>query len=84
MKCKKTKEISFIVLTNVYTLWYNYIVIKERERWKMKEYVVYGEESGEMKGFKTLKEAKEFIKDIKRFDKENGIEDNYYIEVLEW
>ena len=37
----------------------------------MKEYVVYGEESGEMKGFKTLKEAKEFIKDIKRFDKEN-------------
>ena len=50
----------------------------------MKEYVLYGEESGEMKGFKTLKEAKEFIKDIKRFDKENGIEDNYYIEVLEW
>ena len=29
-------------------------------------------------------EMLEFIKDIKRFDKENGIEDNYYIEVLEW
>lgn len=50
----------------------------------MKEYVVYGEESGEMKRFKTLKEAKEFIKDVKRFDKRNGIEDTYYIEVEEW
>lgn len=50
----------------------------------MKEFVVYGQESGEMKRFKTLKEAKEFIKDIKRFDRENGIEDIYYIEVEEW
>lgn len=49
----------------------------------MKEFVVYGQESGEMKRFKTLKEAKEFIKDIKRFDKENGIENTYYIEVEE-
>lgn len=50
----------------------------------MKEYVVYGEESGEVKSFKSLKEAQKFIKELKRFDKENGIEDNYYIEVLEW
>lgn len=50
----------------------------------MKEYVVYGEESGEVKSFKSLKEAQKFIKELKRFDKENNIEDNYYIEVLEW
>lgn len=50
----------------------------------MKKYVVYGEESGEMKRFKTLKEAQAFIKDVKRFDKRNGIEDTYYIEVEEW
>ena len=48
-----------------------------------KYYVVYGEESGEIKGFKTLKEAKEFIKGLKRFDKKEGIEDNYYIEIEE-
>lgn len=48
-----------------------------------KYYVVYGEESGEVKSFKTLKEAKEFIRDLKRFDKEQGIEDNYYIEIEE-
>ena len=45
-------------------------------------YVVYGEESGEMKEFRTLKEAKNFIKETKKFDKRNGIEDNYYIEVI--
>lgn len=49
----------------------------------MKEYVVYGEESGEIKSFKTLKEAKEFLKELKKFDKKQGIEDKYYIEVEE-
>ena len=50
----------------------------------MKEYVVCGEESGMLKEFKTLKEALEFIKDIKKFDKRNGIEDTYYIKEMEW
>lgn len=50
----------------------------------MKEYVVYGEESGEMQTFKTLKEANQAIKEIKKFDKRNGIQDIYYIEEQEW
>ena len=50
----------------------------------MKEYVVYGEESGEIKSFKTLKEAQEFIKSIIKSDKRLGFKDKYYIEVLEW
>lgn len=49
-----------------------------------KYYVVYGNESGEIKSFKTLKEAKDFIKELKRFDKENNIEDTYYIEIEEY
>ena len=51
---------------------------------RMKAYVVYGEESGEIKNFKTLKEAKEFLKELKKFDKKQGIEDKYYIEIEEW
>ena len=54
---------------------------------KMEEkimYVVYGEESGEVKDFKTLKEAQEFIKELYKFDKENNIQDKYYIEVEEY
>ena len=31
-----------------------------------------------------MKEYVVYGEEIKRFDKENGIEDNYYIEVLEW
>lgn len=50
----------------------------------MKSYVVYGEESGEIKEFKTLKEAQEFIKKLKLFDKKNRIKDKYYIEEEEW
>lgn len=46
-----------------------------------KYFVVYGEESGYMKEFKTLPEAKKFIKETQRFDKQEGIEDKYYIEV---
>lgn len=49
-----------------------------------KHYVVYGEESGEMKVFETLKEAQQFIKELKRFDKEENIQDNYYIEIEEY
>lgn len=37
-------------------------------------FIVYGEESGEMLEFETLKEAKAFIKNAKRFDKENGFD----------
>lgn len=52
------------------------------------EYVVCGQESGEVKAFKTLKEAREFIKELKKkkFDKRNGIngiKDNYYIAIIE-
>ena len=50
---------------------------------KEKIYLVYGNESGDIKEFKTLKEAKIFIKQLKEFDKENNIEDTYYIEILE-
>lgn len=50
----------------------------------MKSYVVYGEESGEIKEFKTLKEAQEFIKALKLYDKKNRIKDKYYIEEEEW
>lgn len=49
----------------------------------MKEYVVYGQESGEIKSCKTLKKAKESLKEIKKFDKRQGIKDKYYIEVEE-
>lgn len=44
------------------------------------EYDVYGEESGYMESFDTLEEAQKFIKELKAFDKRNGIEDKYYIE----
>lgn len=47
---------------------------------KPREIEDYGIESGWIKEVKTKKEAKEFIKELKRFDKENGIEDKYYIE----
>lgn len=40
---------------------------------------VYGNKSGYLKSFRTMQEAKEFIKDLKRFDKENGVGDTYYI-----
>lgn len=46
-----------------------------------KWFIVYGEESGYMKEFKTLPEAKRFIKETQKFDKREGIEDKYYIEV---
>ena len=49
-----------------------------------KHYIVYGEESGEIKSFKTLKEAKNFLKQIKIFDRKQGIEDKYYIEIEEY
>lgn len=50
----------------------------------MIEYVVYGEESGEIKSFKTLKAAQEFIKSLIKSDKRFGIKDKYYIEKIEW
>lgn len=50
----------------------------------MIEYVVYGEESGELKSFNTLKEAKKFIKQLKKNDKEEGIEDIYFIDIIDW
>lgn len=50
---------------------------------KEKTYIVCGNESGDIKEFKTLKEAKIFIKKLKEFDKENNIEDTYYIDILE-
>ncbi len=36
-------------------------------------YYVYGENTGETKKFKTLKEAKEFIKSCDDFDKRNDL-----------
>lgn len=50
----------------------------------MIEYIVYGEESGEIKSFNTLKEAKKFINQLVKFDKKQGIEDVYFIDVINW
>lgn len=44
-------------------------------------YEVYGTQSGYIKSFKSMQEAKEFIKDLRRFDKKNDVKDKYYIEV---
>ena len=37
-------------------------------------WIVYGEESGELKEFRTKREAVSFVRDCKRFDKENGLD----------
>ena len=50
----------------------------------MIEYTVYGEESGEIKSFNTLKEAKKFINQLVKSDKRQGIEDDYFIDVINW
>lgn len=50
----------------------------------MVRFEVYGEESGYLKDFETKEEALDFIKEIKKFDKRNGIKDKYYIEVQGW
>lgn len=39
----------------------------------MTKWIVYGWESGEYKEFKSEKEAKEFVKEAKRFDRKNGL-----------
>lgn len=44
-------------------------------------YNVYGDEQGEIKdGFKTMKEAIRFIKELKKDDMDEGIEDIYHVE----
>lgn len=48
------------------------------------KYVVYGKESGEIKEFDSLKEAKQFIEELKKFDKRQKIKDVYYVEVEEY
>jgi len=48
------------------------------------EYVVYSEEQGEIKSFKTLQQAKTFIKELKKIDKEEGIFDIYSIQIIDW
>lgn len=55
--------------------------VKDSQVEDSKWYIVYGEESGYMKEFKTLPEARKFIKETQKFDKREGIEDKYYIEV---
>ena len=50
----------------------------------MIEYIVYGEESGEIKSFNTLKEAKKFINQLVKSDKKQGIKDIYFIDVINW
>ena len=47
----------------------------------MKEYVFYGEESGELFRSKSLLEMYETSKEIKEFDRKNYIQDIYYYEV---
>lgn len=45
-------------------------------------YVVYNVDNEPLEEFKTIKEAREFIKECKRFDKEQGnpFNENYRIE----
>lgn len=43
------------------------------------KWVVIGEESGTEKQFDTKKEATEWLRGVKAFDKENGINDNWTI-----
>lgn len=40
----------------------------------MKRFEVEGQESGEVKSFDTLAQARRFVKDAQRFDRENGID----------
>ena len=47
----------------------------------MKEYVFYGEASGELFRSKSLLEMYETSKEIKEFDRKNYIQDIYYYEV---
>ena len=51
----------------------------------MKNYIVLNFDNEELNSFKTLKEAKQFIKDCKKFDKENGnpFDEKYRIEIEE-
>lgn len=48
------------------------------------EYLVCGAEQGDIKSFKTLKEAKEFIEKLLKLDEEYDIQDTYHIEIIEW
>ena len=43
-----------------------------------KEIVLYGEEQGYVNSYKTLWDAYEGFKEIKKQDKKENIEDNYY------
>ena len=47
-------------------------------------YDIKGEEQGWLciNGLKTLKQARQRLEDIKRFDKEQGFEDSYTIEKI--
>ena len=47
----------------------------------MKMYVVYGIEQGEIKECRTLEEAKKLIRELKKQDKEENINDTYTIEI---
>jgi len=48
------------------------------------EYNIRGEEQGDIANVFTMKEARELIKDLKRQDKEENIQDKYFIEVEQW
>lgn len=41
-------------------------------------WIVFLEESGEEKEFSTKKEAEQFVKDVKDFDRRHGIDDETY------
>lgn len=41
-------------------------------------WIVFLEESGEEKEFSTKKEAERFVKEVKDFDRRNGIDDETY------
>lgn len=48
--------------------------------------MLYGEESGLIKEFAKdtpKEEINKYIKDLKRFDKENNINEKYYLEIEE-
>lgn len=44
------------------------------------QYDLYGEESGYIESFETLEELNAYLKELKAFDKRNGIKERYYVE----
>ena len=47
------------------------------------KYLVIGSESGDIKEFDTIEEARKFLNELVKFDVKNNIKEEYYIEEIE-